>query len=310
MVVIGSNSAGEIHAEMEMFTYGGTIRGRPILIKGPLVDQKPGNHKKEKPALPYALQGIPGKPDFRPLNTNAGHLLATQFGGLNVPQNIVPMYASFNQHGAWKSLERALKKIIRSGEGRITLSVTISYGANADPRIPSAFSAIASSESGKSWSFGFMPHIPPAIEHIELDEDEVILVTTRYWQMRDSGWMMDHLYPQLNLPEQNARRHYAVLDYMSEVTGDLKSVSISNARKFEDYQINNILTVNRIFFDGYLAPDDPGDPFSGGPLLTVAGDQGPHVDHIRPKATSAGCNAYSNAQVLSGLGNLRKGTKK
>ncbi|MGC1547260.1 MAG: hypothetical protein WA777_01920, partial [Rhodanobacter sp.] len=220
------------------------------------------------------------------------------------------MYASFNQHGAWKSLESELKKILKSGEGRITLSISISYGANEDPRIPSAFSAGARSETGKFWPLGFIPHIAPAIEHIPIDDDETNLVTNRYWEMQKAGWTMDDAYPNLNLPGMGTKRHYAVLDYMSEVTGDLKSVSITNARKFDDYQINNILTVNRIFGDGYLHPDAHDDPYAGQALLTVAGDQGPHIDHIVPKATAAGCNAYSNAQVLSGLGNMRKSTNK
>lgn len=307
--VIGRNSAGEVVVELEMFAYGGTLRARPTALRGPLVN-KTTPSAKAKAAIPRALMGNPSKPDFRPLNTNAGHLLGMQFDGLNVSENVVPMYASFNQHGPWKQVEDELAKLVKGGHGQITMQVYISYAFD-DPRIPSGFSVSASNATGRTWHLtGFMPHLPPAIEHVALDEDEVNLITMRYWEMKQAGWTMDAKYPNLNLPPRGVRRHYEVLDYMAEVTGDIDNVSITNGRKFDAYQINNILTVNRVFGDGYLAPDDPGDPFAGGPLLTVAGDQGPHVDHIVSKGPMAGCNAYSNAQVLSGLGNLRKSTKR
>jgi hypothetical protein len=259
--------------------------------------------------------GTPNKPDFRPLNTNFGHLMGMQFEGLNVPENVVPMYASFNQHGSWKAVEKELKKLVKGNHGRIWIDVSISYGVMtgalpSDPRIPTGFSVEARNSVHTLWRSGFIPHMAPASENVPIDQDEANLIITRFWEMKQAGWTMDALYPNLNLPPRGVKRPYEVLDYMTEVTKDIANISITNARKFDDYQINNILTVNRVYNEGVLLPDDPGDPFAATALLSVAGDQGPHVDHILPKATTAGCNAYSNAQVLSALGNMRKSTKR
>lgn len=305
--IIKRNGGDDVVVELESFNYGGTLRERPVSLTGSLINKQKGGGTKVQAAVPVALIGTPGIADARPLNTNAGHLLATQFGGPNVPENIVPMYASFNQHGAWKSLEEKLRVLMESGAGRVTLSVNMSYGGT-DPRIPSGFSAGATLATGAYVGLGFFPHLAPAVEHVAIAIEEVELIQLRQKQMVKEGWTMERANPNLKLPAPQVLRRYAVLDFMSDVTGDLKPQSITNAREFNDYQINNILTVNRANGLGYLHPDDPGDPFAGQQLLTVAGDQGPHVDHIVPRATMAGCNAYSNAQVLSGLGNMSKGS--
>lgn len=311
--ILGNNGAGDLTAELQMFTYGGTLRARPISLSGPLVN-KSTKSKKAKAATPRAMLGTPDKPDFRPLNTNFGHLMGMQFEGLNVPENVVPMYASFNQHGQWKSVEKELKKLVKGNHGRITIDVAISYTFTpgvfpSDPRIPTGFSVVARNNIQTLWTSGFIPHIAPASEFVPIDDDEANLIISRYWEMKQSGWTMDAAYPNLILPPQGVKRPYEVLDYMTEVTQDIANVTIMNARKFSDYQINNILTVNRVYNEGSLLPDDPYDPFAATALLSVAGDQGPHVDHIMPKATTAGCNAYSNATVLSSLGNMRKSTR-
>lgn len=306
--VIKREGGDDVIAQMEMFTFGGTLRSRPIMLTGTLI-KKRGSSGKAQAATPTALIGTPSKSDSRPLNTNAGHLLGLQFGGPNVSENIVPMYASFNQHGGWKSLEDQFIKLVESEAGRVTVMINISYGG-PDPRIPSGFSAGASLANGGYVGFGFFPHLAPAIEHVEIDIDEINLIKQRQHEMEKAAWTMDSKYPKLNLPPAGRIRPYAVLDYMSEVSRDLAMQSITNGREFNAYQINNILTINRVNGLGYLHSDDPQDPFAGQPLLTVAGDQGPHVDHIVAKSTMSGCNAYSNAQVMSGFGNMSKGAKK
>ena len=116
------------------------------------------------------------------------------------------------------------------------------------------------------------------------------------------------MYPgtnALNLPAAHVTRPYAVLDYMwahNLIPGD----TIMNGRKFSGNQRNNILTVNRVLYGGgYLKSDDPHDTHTW--LSSQGGDYSAEIDHIVPMKGQGGCNAYSNAQVISWASNKAKG---
>jgi hypothetical protein len=140
----------------------------------------------------------------------------------------------------------------------------------------------------------------------------------------------------LIVPEKDyEQRPYAVIDYMlygdndeNRFIGQICAPELYNGGKFTDWQIQAILAVNLARNNGYYKSDDPHDyVYEGnsakfnnanqvdyyylhshasagkqdGVLLMAGYHQKPEIDHIilKGKHILPGCNAYSNARVIS-----------
>jgi hypothetical protein len=129
-------------------------------------------------------------------------------------------------------------------------------------------------------------------------------MVTAKWAME--GWVATQPNaPALNLPKNGVARPYAVLDYMAALN-QIPFETIGNGWKFSAAQRNNILIVNRVLYGGgWIKSDSQNDTYET--LSIDGGDYTAEVDHIVPRKGQNGCNAYSNAQVVSWLKNKQKG---
>ena len=144
----------------------------------------------------------------------------------------------------------------------------------------------------------------------------------------------EHGQPLILPPQDYDQRPYAVLDYImygndgSKFFGFNCAPELYNGGEFSAPQIEAMLTVNLARNNGYYKSDDPNDYVYGGNshkfnnkdqvdwyylhahassgkedgvLLMEGYHQKPEIDHIvlKGKHLEPGCNAYSNARVIS-----------
>ncbi|HYW10165.1 MAG TPA: DNA/RNA non-specific endonuclease [Longimicrobium sp.] len=284
---------------------------------------------------PLALRRLLGGTELRIHNTEAGHLIALEYGGPDVESNLVPMWGHFNKHGAWKQLEASIATLVAT-RGRVNLEITCDYLASTDARIPKVFRVKATLlESVGSPAMWTINHVPPRPRPEAPDMGFAALVATARTDMNTvfpNGFFIEETYTrtrsgqQLKLPGRTvAERPYAILDYMalsSSINFPLLA-NVDNHRGFDEQQRAWILALNRMDNNDLLITDDAADfattatdlhrdsrgnhiyhgsyiadGFPLGVLMETGGDQAPEVDHIIPESRG-GSNAFSNAQVIS-----------
>jgi hypothetical protein len=299
---------------------GGKTRFRVLELWGYPVNRKTAV-KRTDAAVPYPLLYLDGSGhDPRSPHTDSGHLMSLGLGGPTISVNVVSMYSGFNRWGQWKTVESDIVKLVPQHQGLI-LRVGIDYNGT-DKRIPSAFHVegiTGGTPDTKKITGGTVvysktgiPHSCPMPEFYILSEQDYKLVLEALKQMEAAKWTMEAWASSqnpsgnaLNLPGEGVARPYAVLDYMvafNLLPGD----TIINGQTFSSNQRNNILTVNRILYgQGWIKSEVADDPHQT--LSTDGGDFGAEVDHIVPRKGQGGCNAYSNAQVVSWRKNKSKG---
>ena len=93
-----------------------------------------------QPLSNYSSNNLGPIPNMGIYNTDRGHLVALEFGGPELKENLVPMWSRFNKHGDWKKLEEYIKGLIFL-HTQVTLNITCNYSDNDfdDKRIPLSF---------------------------------------------------------------------------------------------------------------------------------------------------------------------------
>ncbi len=300
--------SGSITVTLEEFTYQGETRERPIKV----VTNNISRHKvSPKPAAPLPIslfhKGKTTHDPMIPIDMDYGHLIALELGGPNTSENIVLMNASVNRRGDWKDVERGMKrkhKLIQS------VKITLAY-AWSDARVPSTLTAnvVCSGKSESKPVSNIMTASPAAVtvladvrNGLKIAQKEI----DKGWTLEQ--WAKDNGHSVPNLPNQVGP--YAALDYLRCVGINknilLDDATIQNGGGFKKKQREFIMMANAIKNGGTLRSDMLNDPYPGD-LSLEGSDTYPEIDHIRSKTVNAGCNAYSNAQIISGKANKAKG---
>jgi hypothetical protein len=307
-------------------------------VRSVTVDLAPGYPPSTTPRTggePLALRRPTGSTELRIHNTEAGHLIALEFGGADVADNLVPMWGHFNKHGAWKQLETNIASLVAT-RGKVRIEITCDYLASVDARIPKVFRVKATLlESVGSPAMWTINHVPPFPRPEAPDDGFAALVAKARTEMNTVfpvGFFIEDYYSltrtgqQLRVPGRTmAARPYALLDYMAftSVIDFPLLENVDNHKGFDAEQRAWILALNRIDNDNLLITDDAddfattatkshydsrgneiyhgsyiADGFPLGVLMERGGDQAPEVDHVIPESRG-GCNAFSNAQVIS-----------
>jgi hypothetical protein len=131
---------GNFSIEYESFPYDGGSRQRPIKVEGTILWRKSGEEAKY-PLAHFPDGDFAARPDHME-GMDKGHIIAVEFSQVNSPENIVPMYPSFNRDGGdWRKLERKLRHYVPKYGPRkkIHLCVEVKYGKRREPRVPSSF---------------------------------------------------------------------------------------------------------------------------------------------------------------------------
>jgi hypothetical protein len=319
----------------EDFVYYTEPRKRVAGVTAVLVPGYPAATTPRTGGEPLALRRPTGSTELRIHNTEAGHLIALEYGGADVEDNLVPMWGHFNKHGAWKQLEASIATLVAT-RGRVSLEITCDYVASVDARIPKVFRVKATLlDSVGSPAMWTINHVPPLPRPEAPDIGFAALVATAQTEMNTvfpNGFFIEDFYTltrtgqQLRVPGRTmAERPYALLDYMalSSTINFPLLANVENHKGFAPEQRAWILALNRIDNNGLLITDD-GDDFATtatkshydsrgneiyhgsyiadgfplGVLMERGGDQAPEVDHVIPESRG-GSNAFSNAQVIS-----------
>jgi hypothetical protein len=301
----------KIEIEEETFTHGTIQRLRVVKLRGTLVRMTTTVQRDTSvPSYTMCHQGRISQ-DLRIPDTDGGHIMALSLGGVDIRENIAPMYSGFNRHGAWREKEREILAYLSDHSGDFRMCVEIQYqkaNSGGDPRIPGAFRVWIEDSSGKA---KIKPEILTMIKdkavQMVLNTGSANLITQAQLII-DGGWRLEQELvigsSNPRLPGLGVARPYAVLDYL-DFHQMITTTVFGNGRPFTPQQRENILLVNRVRHNGWLVSDDTSE---NSKPLALYGDAGAEIDHIVPEAQS-GCNAYSNARVVSSLLNKAKGTK-
>ena len=299
-----------IEIDEEEFSYSGVQRHRVVRLTGTL--QLRLNVKRDTSVPSFTmLHWGHGTRDLRIPATDGGHIMALSLGGVDIPENVVPMYSGFNRHEAWREKEREILEYRSSHSGSFRMCVQIAYqdpSSGGDPRIPGAFTVWLEDLSGKAMTDReLVTMTKDAPERIEVTGPNAELVA-KAQSIVDAGWRMESELEKGSVPPKlpgfgNARP-YAVLDYL-DFHRQIAPTNFGNGYSFTPQQRESILFVNRVRNGGWLFSDDTSENASP---LSLYGDAGAEIDHIVPKSQT-GSNCYSNARVISSMLNKGKGTK-
>ncbi len=279
----------------------------------------------EPTAIPqaYLQQDQDGKADTRRLlGFDGGHVIGLHLGGVNVGENVVPMYPGFNR-GVWKNMEDQTKQDATRRGHPYRITITLSYGGGA-PEVPTSLTVVRefSNPSTGAWEQALPPatfsqpgDIPQTARLSGADERTVNprreapigLVTQEHSadQFETGGLSLkDYLNSNKSMPpskkamypDDPGKRPYGLLDVLTLNGTVALPVAISSFRDFSEVQRTLILQTNMARNGGRIMSDDPADPHR---YLDERGAANfPEVDHIIPKSLG-GSNAYSNARVVS-----------
>jgi DNA/RNA non-specific endonuclease/HNH endonuclease len=318
--------------ELAEFTFEAQRRRRVASVMVQIRHGWPAASTPRTGAVPRALRQTDGSYDLRIHNTDAGHLLALEFGGPNSENNLVPMWGRFNKHGAWRQFEADLQALLAT-RGRVSLEIGCDYLLSDDARVPAVFRITARDGVwSREWT---IDHVRPLPRPSAPDPGFAALVRKAREEMNTlfpGGFFIESVFERtrtgqrLRLPAREPeQRPYAVLDYMALSKAiDFELLrDVDNGREFDGPQRGWILALNRLDNEGVLVTDVHEDfaavsseshedaygnviwhgdyvvhDFPLGVLIEAGGDQAPEVDHVIPKSFN-GCNAFSNAQVIS-----------
>ena len=117
--------------ETEQFQHGGKFRRRPVTVVSLL--RITGKARDASNAKPLACD-IGHEQEARMFNTEAGHIMGLRLGGVNISENVVPMYAHVNRN-LFRDVERAIEEVYTAGQN-MGVVYRLIYSADGDPRVP------------------------------------------------------------------------------------------------------------------------------------------------------------------------------
>ncbi len=80
---------------------------RPVSVSGIVIPRGAvGHHVNPHPLGGWVTVGE--------LGVDKGHIFALELGGPNIPANVVPQWAAWQQHGAWRDVEADVKTLAHS----------------------------------------------------------------------------------------------------------------------------------------------------------------------------------------------------
>lgn len=227
---------------------------------------------------------------FRVTGLDRGHLIALGLGGPDCPENLVPMYAQFNQRGGWKALEKQL-----ADDGATEVKIKIHYNDNI-PFLPNYFVVCWTikdkngNEKPKS-----------RIVHMQAHAPKPYVAPANYSAFKD---IIEPHLPQ----SKDQYEPYAFLEKLRDKL-DLKPPE--DNKGFSEAERVAIKVANALYDEqagnkGFLMSDDSRDPHQT--LNEMGNDDQPQVDHIWPKSAN-GSNSFRNAKLLSKKRNNSKRAK-
>lgn len=258
---------------------------RTVRASGPLVAKRT-NVTRDSTVVP--LMGSLASFAFRVTGLDRGHLIALELGGPDCPENLVPMYAQFNQSGDWKALEKEL-----ANDGATEVRINIYYNDDI-PFLPKSFLVSwtiadkTGNEERKSRIIRMRTHAPkPYIAPTDYSGFKAIIkphLPTHKDRFEPYAFL-EQLRDQLGLrpPEEN------------KGFSEAERVAVKVANALYDEQAGN---------KGFLMSDDASDPYQT--LNERGNDDQPQVDHIVPESV-IGSNSFRNAKLLSKkLNNIKR----
>jgi len=302
----------------EPFYINGERRNRPLSIKGPIIVTSRGRVDAANPLSSLNING--GVRELRPLNTESGHLIASSLGGPNVSENIISMYAHINS-GRWAEIERDVKNLLTQYKNTtVNIKIDLHYTDTIEPRVPTKLDVKLFVPPAPAPVYSaHCDHVRPTVAcAISFNVDELYLLeqieellTNRSrhsfpWSLED-----ELIGKRLTLPHPSMVRPYEELDYLKTKRGYFPRTDFRNGKEFTEMQRQAILRTNQLRNSGYIKSDAPDDIKR--PLLDVRGNTGAVIDHIEPRMVDGkicGCNAFSNARVISAEYNLYKNNKR
>lgn len=234
------------------------------------------------------LMGPPSSFAFRVTGLDRGHLIALGLGGPDCPENMVPMFAQFNQAGEWKALERDLAQ-----DAPGDVKIHIHYNDDI-PFLPTVFVVNWTTTDALGKEDRKMRTI-----RMKAHAAKPFAVPLEYSKFKDI--IKPHL-PKSKDPFEP----YAFLEVLRDELGlkppeenkgysEAERMAIKIANALYDVQAGN---------KGFLMSDDPSDPHQT--LNDRGNDDQPQVDHIVPESV-IGSNSFRNAKLLSKkLNNIKR----
>jgi DNA/RNA non-specific endonuclease len=322
----------------EAFMWGGVPRRRVLFaigsdMPGPATPRIVGN-----PPQPLSQHELSGSCDYRLEHTERGHLIGLQYGGPEVPENLVPMYAGFNGgSGAWGIMERALAVHLATPGNRINLNVHCCY-ADATTAIPDRIEVIVQHVAGAPVPQDFQNlktlMQPPCIavqDPFTRADAELRNNLEAAWKlMVAANWYVERLGITAGIRNVALQvgcvgpasidwakpshvfafyksRPYAVIDWLWYTQqqqyfamGLPAPGTISNTTGFSESQRSIIRKCNMLLHEGWLTSDLWGitNRERYEHLIMASTDAQAQIDHISGRSGS-GSNAFSNARVIS-----------
>lgn len=258
---------------------------RTVKASGPLLAKRT---KVSRDTTIVPLMGPLSSFAFRVTGLDRGHLIALELGGPDCPENLVPMYAQFNQSGEWKALEKELAK-----DGATEVRINVYYNDDI-PFLPRAFLVNWTIEDAtgnferKSRIVRMRAHAPKLYVAPANYSGFKAIIKPHLPSSKDPYEpyaFLEKLRDQLGLkpPEEN------------KGFSEAERVAIKVANALYDEQAGN---------KGFLMSDDLSDPHQT--LNEKGNDDQPQVDHIVPESV-IGSNSFRNAKLLSKkLNNIKR----
>ena len=308
----------DLLVESESFMHDGRIRRRPLTVVAPV--RLSGAGRSAANATPLAYQYGTGLDEERMFDTEAGHILGLRLGGLNIPENVTPMFAHVNRN-LFREVERAIESAYAPGQGH-GVEIKLTYGA-AEPRVPISIAVRLLRNMTFPGATGYTVNLPAVYTHTVLQtapvvtritpDPQLLALFTQAQAAVTAGWTLENHVPACRdwlarraLPPVD-QRPYAFLDYVYFVLNGNTVLpmddvgTIAPLWEFGETQRGYIVQANRHKQSGTRLgecwSDAAGDPITTA-LVQLGADSGIEIDHIIPKSRG-GSNAFSNAQVTS-----------
>jgi len=304
--------------ESERIMHAGSFRLRPTKIVSRV--RLTGRTRGAVNAQPLAYGHGMGMVETRMYDTEAGHIMGLRLGGLNISENVVPMFAHVNRD-LFRTLERDLENHYRTGAD-MGVEYSLAYADLAEPRVPSSITVRLLRNMafpvGTAYTYAIpalhsatVVQVPPVINRIAIDP-QIALLFAQARAAVAGGWTLESYSTDFadwvgrgGLPPVD-QRPYAFLDYLYFVVDSpllpLEGVgTIGKGRVFSTAQRGYIAMANRYAQTGPKVgecwSDVPDDPIKTA-LVQLGAESGIEIDHISPKSRG-GSNAFSNGQVTS-----------
>jgi hypothetical protein len=196
------------------------------------------------------------------------------------------------------------------------VDLRIKYNSTSDPRIPVSFSytlKISFLDGASTSDKDSIPHPAPQAAFVPYEKKLAEYIAEMDKEMRTNKWWVEdhvtnragaakhseHGQPLVLTDKDYTQRSYAVLDYILHGKKDYKVFGIACAP--EIYKGKSALYKNPDHVKYYYLHAHSAGGSTDGVLLMSGYHQKPEVDHIimKRKHLNPGCNAHSNARVIS-----------